>query len=218
MFINKIGKEHLEYGMNCQDYGCEAPKFKLVCDGCSEGLNSEVGAKLFCLKMLSWRQSCRDITQSELDYSFRKIVDFIGHDPQILKDYMSFTILNVSDYGDNFLVSYCGDGYVITEDYNEEINFIKLDNGEYPEYYIYNFIPKNMLKCYTNGVDFIELFLEKEQYKYVGVASDGLRFILKEPELLEEFKVLLHERKETKLKRFINKHQAIFKDDITIVF
>lgn len=216
MFINKIGKEHLEYGINCQDYGYDSVDFKLVCDGCSEGLHSEVGVKLFCLQLSSW--SHYSIDKIILNYCFEKIVDFIGHDPKRLKDYMSFTILSVTNCDNDFLVSYCGDGYIITEDYNGKIDFINLDNGEYPQYYVYNFIPKDMLKQYKNGVHFTVRTLKKEKYKHVGLASDGLRFILKEPELLDEFKILLREQKEAKLKRFINKHQSIFRDDITIVF
>ena len=48
MFINKIGMEHLEMGMNCQDYGIIGDTWAVVCDGCSDGKHSEVGAKLFC--------------------------------------------------------------------------------------------------------------------------------------------------------------------------
>ena len=50
MLVNKIGYDHLSIGMNCQDYGFELPdyKVKVVADGCSEGLHSEVGAKTFC--------------------------------------------------------------------------------------------------------------------------------------------------------------------------
>lgn len=53
MVINKIGQQHIDYGTNCQDYGIEFDGMKVVCDGCSEGKHSEVGAKAFChlLKM-----------------------------------------------------------------------------------------------------------------------------------------------------------------------
>ena len=45
MFVNKMGAQHLDYGKNCQDYGLEKDCLKVVCDGCSEGAHSEVGAK-----------------------------------------------------------------------------------------------------------------------------------------------------------------------------
>ncbi len=48
LFINKIGADHLLQGLNCQDYGFIKDNMKLVCDGCSEGRNSEVGVKIFC--------------------------------------------------------------------------------------------------------------------------------------------------------------------------
>ena len=48
MLINKIGSEHIKYGINNQDFGYEDYVHKVVVDGCSEGKHSEVGAKLFC--------------------------------------------------------------------------------------------------------------------------------------------------------------------------
>lgn len=48
MVVNKIGAQHLDYGRNCQDCGLENETIKLVCDGCSEGEHSEVGAKAYC--------------------------------------------------------------------------------------------------------------------------------------------------------------------------
>lgn len=48
MFVNKMGAQHLDYGKNCQDYGLEKDCLKVVCDGCSEGAHSEVGAKAYC--------------------------------------------------------------------------------------------------------------------------------------------------------------------------
>lgn len=36
MFINKIGMEHLESGMNCRDYGFAGERVSYVCDGYSE--------------------------------------------------------------------------------------------------------------------------------------------------------------------------------------
>lgn len=47
MFVCKIGKHHLEYGQNCQDFGMVKGNRKMVCDGCSQGAHSEVGAKAF---------------------------------------------------------------------------------------------------------------------------------------------------------------------------
>ena len=67
MFINKIGTEHLETGMNCQDYGFVGERSSYVCDGCSEGKHSEVGAKLFCYMM--------EERQISIEWAFAKMID-----------------------------------------------------------------------------------------------------------------------------------------------
>ena len=71
-----------------------------------------------------------------------------------------------------------------------------------------------------DGVEISEKEYSKREYKNVGVASDGLRFIVKsdDEELKNEFVELLKSDKPVKIKRFINRNQKIFKDDITIVF
>lgn len=252
MFINKIGKHHLELGENCQDFGKFVDytnnnkysneeeiylQHKLVCDGCSEGKHSEVGAKLYTL--------LNESPITELNYTMDNIIrllsisdkfnslfctfENIKTNPQIIKDYCCFTILdcwniksldNNPDY-DVFVVHYCGDGYIITQDHEDNIDFIKIDDGEYPKYLAYNYITdKSKLKYYKEGVDFTREIFRKDQYKNVGVASDGIRYILDcdDEELKQEFISILKDQKEVKMKRFINKHQSLFKDDITISF
>ena len=133
MFINKIGMEHLESGMNCQDYGFEGDRVSCVCDGCSEGKHSEVGAKLYSHL---WGE--REFGNA---HCFQKMIDFFGNSAKVLKDYMSFTILQlIYGYEEN-VVQYCGDGYIILQDHDGNITFEELSDGEYPKYYIYNYIP-----------------------------------------------------------------------------
>lgn len=226
MFVNKIGQHHLELGENCQDFGkyeivpnsIHFKIHKLVCDGCSEGKHSEIGAKLFT-KMNN--------APYMADSIMKEMVDFLGDEPYIIKNYLCFTILDVweFDYTDSegglFEINYCGDGYFITQDYQDNIEFTKIDNGEFPKYFSYNFInDKSKLSSYRDGVRFETEFFDKKQFKNVGVASDGIRYILncENNNLREEFISILREDKEVKMKRFINKHQSIFKDDVTIAF
>lgn len=226
MFVNKIGKAHIDEGMNCQDAGLLTDKIKLVCDGCSEGKHSEVGVKLFCFKTYE-ESKFEDMNIHRLEdvfYDAFHIVlpifrNTLGTKPQTLKDYLSFTIVGVCEKENYFDVCYCGDGYIIKQDYDDNIDFVKLDGGDYPEYYVYRFIEdKSKLKCYQDGVDFTNVQIDKCFYKRVGVASDGIRFALDNPELRDEFINILKEDKEVKMKRFINKHQSVFKDDVTICF
>lgn len=212
MFINKIGMEHLESGMNCQDYGFEGDVLSIVCDGCSEGKHSEVGAKLYCLLM------SRDGYFPEKTFS--DLIPIIGKRLQDMKDYMSFTILNLYDgKEEGFIVEYCGDGYIILQDHDGNITFEELSDGEYPKYYIYNYIAPEYLKHYKDGVSFSQKTYSKEEYAKVGIASDGLRYILQaDEELKQEFINCLKSGKELKTKLFINRNHKVFKDDVTIVF
>lgn len=212
MFINKIGMEHLESGMNCQDYGFEGDRFSVVCDGCSEGKHSEVGAKIFC-----YLKKERDMTT---DQSFASAIKLFGDYPSVLKDYMSFTVLELKIWDDAlWVITYCGDGYIILQDHDGNITFEELSDGEYPKYYIYNYVPPEYLKHYKDGVSFSQKTYSKEKYAKIGIASDGLRYILQaDEELKQEFINCLKSGKELKTKLFINRNHKIFKDDVTIVF
>lgn len=217
MFINKIGMEHLESGMNCQDYGFSDSINGIICDGCSEGKHSEVGAKLFCYFMDSVLGTT-DIYW--VDEVFHRMVEFLYRDKiQALKDFMSFTILTVSSTYEGWRIDYCGDGYIILQDHDGNITFEELSDGEYPKYYIYNYIAPEYLKHYKDGVSFSQKTYSKEEYAKVGIASDGLRYILQaDEELKQEFANCLKSGKELKTKLFINRNHKIFKDDVTIVF
>ena len=210
MFVNKIGAEHLTMGKNCQDYGLEKEGIKLVCDGCSEGKHSEVGAKIFSY-LYSQGLSINEI--------FRKMVDIFSDNSETIKNFLCFTIMSVNETEDFFEVSYCGDGFIIMENYEGNMLFEELSDGEYPKYFAYNYCDPNSLSFYKDGVEMVTRYFSKSIYKNVGVASDGLRYIMKaDEELKTEFITLLKEGKEGKMKRFINRNQKIFKDDITIAF
>ncbi len=211
MVVNKIGMQHLEIGMNCQDYGIEKEGFKLVCDGCSEGEHSEMGAKAYC-HLAGFGYDIHQI--------FKKLVYIFGQSTSSIKNFLCFTILNVTENEKYFKVSYCGDGYIILEDLEGNIYFEELNDGEYPKYFAYNYCNSEALKYYKDGVEISEKEYSKKDYKNVGIASDGLRFIVKSDneELKKEFVELLKSRNSVKIKRFINRNQKIFKDDITIVF
>ena len=210
MFINKIGMEHIESGMNCQDFGFYEENRAYICDGCSEGKHSEVGAKLFCRMQNIYHNS---------NYVFTKLVDLFQGNPQDLKDFLCFTVLRLKEKATRFVVKYCGDGFVILQDIDGNIAFEELTDGEYPKYYVYNYIDEKYLSHYKTGVGFSEKSYSKEKYQKVGIASDGLRFILNaDEELKKKFIECLKSGKEVKTKLFINRNHHIFKDDITIAF
>lgn len=210
MFINKIGYQHIQLGQNCQDFGLSSQKQKLICDGCSEGSHTEVGAKAFC-HLISCGYS--------INQAFEKLIDLFGQSASTIKHYLCFTILILSEQDDKFKLSFCGDGYIILEDRQGTITFSELTDGEYPKYYAYNYVPPNLLSHYKEGVKFTSLFFEKTKYSKIGIASDGLRYLINsENNLKTEFLSILKSQKEAAVKRFINKNQQLLKDDITIAF
>ena len=214
MVINKIGQQHIEYGTNCQDYGFEKNGVKVVCDGCSEGKHSEVGAKTFC----HLYQHGELVDQNPVDAIFEKLVEVFGQTSSSIRDYLCFTILMVVESTEEFVVVYCGDGFIIEEHNNGQIEIEELSDGEYPQYYAYNYVDKESLKYYKEGVQLQTRIFPKSEYKNIGIASDGIRFAIARTDIFEQFIGVLHSGKEAAVKRFINKNQTIFKDDTTIVF
>lgn len=227
MVINKIGKWHTELGLNCQDATFEDGDLKIVCDGCSEGLHSEVGAKLFT-KMFKNNLERFNVGYSDthiyfnIDRTISQIINTIGYSANDIKNYSCFTILIAYKnlYNNNFCTYSCGDGYVICEDVDGNISFKKIDNGDYPQYYSYNFLDDKYLKHYKDGVSPVLTEYSSNIVK-IGVASDGIRFIAdleNDDPLKKEFINILKSNKELKMKLFINRHQDIFKDDVGIAF
>lgn len=214
MVVTKIGQQHIEYGINCQDYGIEKNGVKIVCDGCSEGKHSEVGAKTFCHLM----EHGKDM--ASLPSVFEKMVEMFGQTSATIRDFLCFTILMVTETEDEFIVTYCGDGYIIQEFVDGRFITEELNDGEYPKYFAYNYVDPDSLKYYKDGVSLQTRAFPKDTYKNIGVASDGIRFAVKnaDDEIHKGFVDAIRSGKSGKLKRFINKNQIVFKDDTTVVF
>ena len=145
----------------------------------------------------------------------------ICNDTAFVFENYCFTILACLEYEDEFVVYSCGDGFIIKENL-EEISFEKLDDGEYPAYYIYNWIDPEKLIGYKEGVEFKVSRYSKKDYINIGVASDGLRFFddLYEPEQFK-FKDNLSVAKSAQIQMLINRNnqkRSVFQDDISICF
>jgi hypothetical protein len=134
-----------------------------------------------------------------------------------MMNFLCFTTLIVVEKDDWFEVLYCGDGYIIKEKLDGTIEFEKIDDGDYPKYYVYNYIDKSRLSAYKDGVTFSSKIFYKDEYKNIGVATDGLRYIFGK-DYEEDFVELLKQRKANRIKLLINKEHIHFKDDITIAF
>jgi len=242
MFINKIGQYHLDYGINNQDYGFEYKNVNCVFDGCSQGKHSEVGVKLYSHQMMKLIKDYEvklfhPMTLfNTLPYKFhvtmQELLENLGvkikgftivcgtENTNFLLNHFCFTTVMCIEGDDTFRVDYMGDGYVILQKHDNTFEFIELKNTipDYPEYLVYNFIDERYLTHYKEGVFPKSLYFSKIVYNFVGVATDGIRYILENAALTEEFQQLLLKGKENLIKLFINRNQKLFQDDITISY
>jgi len=223
LFVNKTGLDHQQEWKNCQDFGFINEKIKCVVDGCSEGLHSEIGAKLFCYLF--------EQTYS-VDESFQQLTALFPTF-EAMKNHLLFTILYVEETEETFEVYTAGDGIIIKEQHDGNIEYDILDQNNSPSYYAYNFIEKNYLKMYQEGVVLQQISYSKEEYLNIGVATDGLSYLLNSLHK-DEFERLLRDKKYNRIKLLINKinkealtsvlsnqsyvKPTFLKDDLTIAF
>ena len=202
---------------------------KVVMDGCGSGKHSEVGTKLFAQLFARKAKEYFDKNECINEENFIDVVNSVFEKMLAVSDDMSFifqnycfTILVCFEFEDEFVVYTCGDGYIIKET-KDGIFFEVLDDGEYPAYYVYNFISdKSSLKEYKDGVEFKVAHFSKDDYINIGVATDGLRYWEKlfdaEKNKLMSF---LHEGRGPQIEKLINRNNnknEMFHDDISICF
>ena len=228
--VSKMGSDHNFANMNNHDYAFNLLNMKVVLDGCGSGKHSEVGtrvfAQLFARKAKEYVEKGESINCDNfvevVDSVFKKMLELCADTSFIFQNFC-FTILVCFELEDEFVVYSCGDGFIIKE--NEEgISFEELDDGEYPAYYIYNFIEnKDALKEYKEGVSFKVAHFSKSEYNNVGVATDGLRFFENLLEV-EKNKMMrfLHDGIGPGIEKLINRNNiqrnGMFHDDISICF
>ena len=227
--VCKMGSDHNFANMNNHDFAFNLLNMKIVMDGCGSGKHSEVGTRLFGQLFARKAKEYFDKGESICEENFTQVVNSIFekmlelcNDISFIFQNYCFTILVCFETEDEFVVYSCGDGYIIKE--NEEgISFDKLDDGEYPCYYIYNYITdKSALVEYKDGVSFKVTRFAKTDYFNVGVASDGLRYAenLLDVEKTKLMK-FLHEGKGPQIEVLINRNNRrneMFHDDISICF
>ena len=227
--VCKMGSDHSFANINNHDFAFNLLNMKVVTDGCGSGKHSEVGtrifAQLFARKSKEYFENGEPICEENfievVNSIFEKMLELCSDTAFIYQNYC-FTILVCFELEDEFVVYSCGDGYIIKEN-KEGIFFEKLDDGEYPCYYIYNYITdKSTLKEYKEGVSFKVTRFSKSEYCNVGVASDGLRYAenLLDVEISKLMK-FLYEGKGPQIEILVNRNNRkneMFHDDISICF
>ncbi len=245
MLVNKMGSYHVEYGKNNQDYGFEYKNIGCIVDGCSDGKHSEVGAKLFVKKFLEkvldneekeiYPLVTIDEVVSTFDLVARLITRFDekGEDGNFLddmKDYMCFSIMVLVEKEEEWMVIVFGDGFVfLQENGNDDLKFESINHSSHPNYLAYHLIDRRFIKNHEKGMNHVRFythylsFISKEKFQSVGIASDGIRYIIG-TEHEQKFNNMVLKRNKWGLMRFINilnrkndERGGFFKDDITLM-
>ena len=221
MQICRQGNGHYLDGLNNQDFFFEEGNLKMITDGCSEGKFSEVGTRLFAqaFSQLDMRLDLNRFEQN-VEKAFMKACSVAGAKSgsdfeTFVINNMLFTIIACFELEDKFVVKFIGDGYIITVNKHSLLSYIRLFYGKSPPYYSYN---KLSTDNYPKTLEFKTFEFSKQDFKKVGIASDGLAPIA-EKQLSHPFEdFFLGKKTEYNPKGVINSNRTLFYDDVTILF
>lgn len=249
MQVNVHGSLHKDLGIKNQD-ACrdlqnedKTKKVRIVCDGCTNidvndpksflKTHSEVGAGLFCsLYETIDNPYDEEKFPEKAEFIVRKMLSLIDFDKEKLEgnqkiiDYIfsnyCFTILACFETENEFIVYCLGDGVIMLINHFDVITYIDMKKNKYPSYIINNFLVDEDKK-----ISFEKFVFCKEDFKNVGIASDGIQCVIgKELSNLEklEFDNFFVRKSNTffepekDLTNFITKKQIAFGDDTTVVW
>jgi len=227
--INKaitIGNDHLIAKTNKQDF-CSAVEADtslvgVICDGCSSGKHSEVGATLIGTYLMNALTTTRDIDslsentiKHQLGFGLtsfiRQLCFNLGLDEKLqasfIEQCMTATFLFCVITDKYVYIGQSGDGVFII---NGEKNIIDQDDA--PEYIAYCALP-NATKSFLDYITVTKF--DVEDITDILIASDGLLF------LSEEKYLDLYGTEKRQLQRkfnvWQNKRQEVFNDDVSLI-
>lgn len=181
MIISSQGFGHFTDGKNNQDFGIEAPHMLLVLDGCSGAKYSEVGTRLFAQlfsrkenwnRLENFEENVKSVFDDIIQMA-QKYYDNLEQD--FIMENLLFTIIACFETEDKYVVKLFGDGYIITQNNHGSISYIKFSYGKCPPYYAYKYCNLELFSSYQ----FKTFNFEKEAFKKVAIATDGIVPILK---------------------------------------
>lgn len=222
MVINSQGFKHFLQHVNNQDFFYETPRMLLILDGCSSGKYSEVGTRLFT-QIFSRKEENDSVEKFESNVKevFDELIEMMRKyypEPKALEsdfimENLLFTIIACFDCKDKFVVKMFGDGYIITQNKRNHLSYMKFSYGKCPPYFAYKYcelLMPNIFKDY----EFKTFEFDKEIFKSVGIASDGILPIVKcEAQGMETY---ILRRDNVGLQMAIRMQNQAFGDDVTI--
>lgn len=239
MVISKIGNMHVKKMCSNQDFYLVTDRMKLLVDGCSAGQDSDFGTRLFC-KLFDKQKNKEDPFSFEknVESVFEKMLGIFNiklksstkkEEYEFIVNNFLFTILVCFETDDSFIVKFLGDGYIITENLDHLLSYIKIYYGPCPPYFAYNYVDEAFKAIYKSELTFRTYEFKKSEFVNVGLASDGIepfvfdksiksedkkkfdRFLLNEGKLSEE-------RNRLQISNLIQRNSLYFADDTTILF
>lgn len=220
MQICKQGNGHYLNGINNQDFCYVEKNLKMLMDGCSEGKFSEVGTRLF----YQFFSKLKDrFNPEKFDENVEKVFSHMikafsisskKENDEFIVDNMLFTVIACFELEDKYVLKYIGDGYIITVNTSDMVSYIRLSYGKTPPYYAYNMLSTG---TYSKKLEFKTFELSKEEFKNVGIASDGIAPIV-EKKITEDFeKIILGKDTRYTPEGVIKSNHGMFFDDVTIL-
>lgn len=228
-----IGRNHLLSGRNSQDAAVSSSFevdgkrvfYGVICDGCSEGIDSEVGAKLaasFIGRQIEILVKSRvpvakipSILHKRTIVFLRKLLGKISFDSPLsridyIKNNLLFTIVAFINAEETIIFA-LGDGVVLVDE-----KVIVRDENDTPSYIGYNLIDRKFLNPGASVLpqNFDTIIIPANGFKRLGIASDSLG------QELEVVNALWVNEKPLSLQKKVNAWSLVehkFKDDLSII-
>jgi hypothetical protein len=189
-----VGRHHVRLGVNNQDgyylTSTEEATIAIVCDGCSSGVHSEVGAKvgarlvgeairrsLFEGEAIVEPEKCLELVRQNVLENIKTMAIAMGGNtneipPKILQHYFLFTIVGVWIARSGIVTFSLGDGLLIVNDRPTQIGPFA---NNAPPYLVYDFLDSNSDRWKFTIHDRLNL----EDLNSILIGTDGVNDLMK---------------------------------------
>ena len=223
MIISSQGFGHFTSGLNNQDFGIKLPRMSIVLDGCSDAKYSEVGNRLFTQIFLK-KEECENVEKFEDNVKsvFDDIVEMMKKyyatteefEEEFIMENLLFTIIACFETEDEYIVKMFGDGYIVTQNINECISYMKFSYGKCPPYFAYKYCNKPERKEFKD-YNFKTFKFDKKKFMKIAIATDGIMPIAKGE--VQGFDNCIAKENIPVAEMIIKTQKQKFNDDVTIV-
>lgn len=219
MIISSQGFGHFVQGLNNQDFGIETPRMLLVLDGCSGAKYSEVGTRLFA-QIFTRKEECDNHEKFEDNVKevFEEIIGMMKKyyptkddlEKEFIMENLLFTIIACFETEDKYIVKIFGDGYIITQNKQGCVSYMKFYYGKFPPYFAYKYCSDMNFQAHQ----FKTFEFDKKDFPKVGIGSDGVVPMAKGE--LKGIDNIIFGGNKDKLELAIKNRRQSFSDDVTI--